>query len=188
MDALHFDPTTHCYTYGDRELISVTQVLSEAGFIDRQWYTDAAATRGTAVHAAVQGFHEHGSVPSDDVCAPFFDAYLKFQAEGCFVVVAAEERVCDLVRGYAGTLDLRGSFPRFGRGVDLIDIKTGSVPSWVGYQTAAYARLVSGCPVRRWALNLKATGAYKLEPLTSRTDEQVFLAALTVVKAKRGWL
>lgn len=188
MDILAFDPVAHRYTLGNRELISVTQVLMDAGLIDRAWFNEDAAARGTAVHEAVQRFYSSGDVATDDITAPFFDAYLAFEMESGFVMDAAEERVCDPLHGYAGTLDLRGRFRHLHAGVDVIDIKTGTVPSWVGYQTAAYARLVEGKPRRRWALHLRADGTYRLHPLTARSDEQVFLAALTVAQAKRGWL
>lgn len=188
MDALQFEPVAHRYTVGDRELISVTQVLTEAGFIDSRWFTESAAVRGTAVHAAVQAFNGSGVVPTDDVVAPFFDAYLAFQLEAGYVVEMSEERVFNPLLGYAGTLDLRGRFVKYPTGIDLIDIKTGMVPSWVGYQTAAYARLLPDRIIRRWALQLRADGTYRLQPLTGPADERVFLAALTVAQAKRGWL
>lgn len=190
MDTLHFDAAAHRYTYGSRDLISVTQVLTVCGFVDSMFFTEDAAARGTAIHAAVQAFHVGGfdvsALPVE--YAPYFDAYLAFAAESGFYVHACEERVCDPLLGYAGTLDLRGRFQQFATGVDVIDIKTGSVPAWVGYQTAGYARLVDGPLRRRWALHLKANGTYSLLPLKKRTDEQVFLAALTVAHAKRGWL
>lgn len=190
MDVLQFDPSAHRYTYGSREFLSVTQALTVCGIADAMYYSAEACERGTAVHAAVQAFHQGGfdvtALP--DSYQPFFDAYLAFLAESGFAVEGSEERVCDPVAGYAGTLDLRGRFGHYPAGVDVIDIKTGSVPSWVGYQTAAYARLLSGGIKRRWALNLRADGTYRLEPLKLRTDERVFLAALTVAQAKRGWL
>lgn len=191
MTALQFDEATHRYTLEGRELISVTTVLREVGLIDDRWFTEDSARRGTAVHAAVQRFLSAGEVAVDDITGAFFDAYLAFQQEAGFQVEAVEERVCDPVLGYAGTLDLRGRFLRFADGVDVIDIKTGAVPSSVGYQTAAYARCVDGTATvlaRRWALNLRTDGAYRLEPLTKRTDVKVFLAALTVAQAKRGWV
>lgn len=190
MTALHFDPVAHRYTYEGRELISVTQALKVCGLINSHNYTEEAAERGTAIHAAVQGLYHGGfdpaTLPAEWV--PYMDAWLAFLTEGGFTIDGCEERVCDPVMGYAGTLDLRGRFANYTSGVDLIDIKTGTVPEWVGYQTAAYARLVTGRPIRRWALNLRVTGTYRLEPLTARTDERVFLAALTVAQAKKGWM
>lgn len=184
---LQFDDVAHRYSLDGRELLSVTQALSEAGLIDRQWFNDGAADRGTRVHAAVQAFHATGELPEDET-APFFDAYLSFQMDAGFDIDGVEERICDPLLGYAGTLDLRGRFRAQVSGVDLIDIKTGTVPPHVGYQTAAYARLVPGRPMRRWALHLKANGTYQLVPQVKRTDERVFLAALLVAQAKRGWL
>lgn len=191
MSAVAFDPIAHRYTLEGRELISVTQALTEAGIIDTTWYTDDACARGTAVHDAVHQLHAGAENPSADLIAsdvPYFDAYLAFMAESGFHVHGSEERLCDPLTGYAGTLDLRGQLPRYTFGLDILDIKTGTVPTWVGYQTAAYARVVPGDLKRRWALNLRADGTYRLEPLTTRSDERVFLAALTVAQAKRGWL
>lgn len=190
--SVDFDPVAHRYTLDGRELISVTQALTEAGLIDTTWLSEEAAARGTAVHDAAHRLHSGDGNPSahlagDDL--PFFDAYLDFLAASHFEVLGSEERVCDPLLGYAGTLDLRGRFPGFfGFGVDVVDIKTGAAPTWAGYQTAAYARLVDGAPRRRWALNLRDDGTYRLLPLAVRTDERVFLAALTVAHAKRGWL
>lgn len=187
---LQFDEAAHRYTFEGRELISVTQALTEAGFIDGRWYTEEAAQRGTDVHTAVQ-LHHAGTLDDDSLdvtLRPFVAAYQRFLEESGFVAAANEERICDPAAGYAGTLDLRGQFPRFSQGIDVIDIKTGAIPSWVGYQTAAYARVLPASIKRRWALNLRADGTYRLEPLMARTDERVFLAALTVAQAKRGWL
>lgn len=189
-DALTFEPAAHRYRLGSRELISVTQALSEAGLIDTSWYTAAAALRGTALHAAVQAYLATGVVPIDDELLPFFDAYLNFQLDAGFIAAASEERLCDPLLGYAGTLDLRGRFQQYdasGDSSDLIDIKTGHIPTWVGYQTAGYARLFPDVK-RRWVLNLRADATYRIQSLTQRTDERVFLAALTVAQAKRGWL
>lgn len=190
-EALHFDEAAHRYTYDGRELVSVTQALSDSGFIDTRWFNEEAALRGTYVHAAVQLHHEGelDEASLDAIVRPFYEAYLRFRAESGFTVTASEERVCDPALGYAGTLDLRGQFPPWGAPrTDVIDIKTGAVPPWVGYQTAAYARLVPGPIRRRWALHLRADGTYRLEPLTKPTDERIFLAALTVAQAKRGWI
>ncbi len=192
MTVVAFDPIAHRYSLDGRELISVTQALTEASLIDDRWYTEEASARGTAVHGAIQRLHDiNDGNPSRDLAAddcPYFDAYVTFLEASGFLVEGSEERVCDPLVGYAGTMDLRGRLPKFQTGVDVVDIKTGSVPPWVGYQTAAYARLVPGDVKRRWALNLKGDGTYRLLPLITRTDEKVFLAALLVAQAKRGWL
>lgn len=193
---LAFDPVAHRYHVGDRELISVTTALTEAGLIDSRWFTDESAARGTYVHAAIQLHHE-GDLAEDSldpVLQPYFAAYLKFLSETGFQIDACEERLCDETLGYAGTLDLRGRIPRKALrfpGIDVIDIKTGMVPRHVGPQTAAYARMLPrelGAVRWRWALHLRDDATYSLIPLEKRTDETVFLSALTVAQFKRGWL
>lgn len=194
--ALDFDPVEHRYRVGDREFISVTQAMAEAGLIDTRWFTEDAAARGTYVHAAIQLHHE-GDLAEDSLdplLRPYFDAYLTFLTETGFQVDACEERLCDETLGYAGTLDLRGRLPRKALrfpGIDIIDVKTGTVPAHVGPQTAAYARMLPralGATRWRWALHLREDATYSLIPLEKRTDEGVFLAALTVANFKRGWL
>lgn len=193
---LAFDPVAHRYRVGDRDLISVTQVLAEAGLIDTRWFTEEAAARGTYVHAAIQLHHE-GDLDADTldpVLQPYFAAYLQFLEDTGFELDACEERLFDEALGYAGTLDLRGRIRRRSLrfpGIDIIDVKTGSVPTSVGYQTAGYTRMLPrelGALRWRWALNLRPDATYSLIPLEKRSDEAVFLAALTVAKAKRGWL
>jgi hypothetical protein len=194
---LGFDPATHRYTTDTgRELLSVTTALREAGVIDPTWFTEDAAIRGTYVHQAIALDHE-GDLDDeslDPLIAPYVCAYRRFREESGFVEAAWEEQVADEDLGVAGTLDLRGAFPRRALrhpGIDLLDIKTGTVPSWVGYQTAAYARLLPSTlgPLRwRWCLQLCPDGSYRLHECSKPHDERVFLAALTIAQAKRGWL
>lgn len=189
---LAFDEAAHRYTLDGRELIGVTSALSAAGFIDSRWHTDEAAMRGSYVHAAIALLHEDDlDVASlDEQIGPYVCAYQRFVQETGFVRVAWEQRVYDATLGYAGTLDLRGSFPK-DTWHDVIDIKTGASPKWVGYQTAAYKRALPAdirnmC--RRWCLQLSDDGTYRLHGLTNAFDERVFLAALTIAKAKKGWV
>lgn len=192
--ALAFEPIRHRYSLGTRELVSVTQALAESGLIDTRWYTEDAAIRGTYVHAAIVLHHDNDLAEEslDPGLRPYFDAYRFFLDHSGFQVEAIEERVFNEALGIAGTLDLRGRFPDTPpTATNVIDIKTGCLPMWVGFQTAGYARMLpAGLPPlrRRWALNLQADGKYRLEPLTKRSDEGVFLAALTIAQAKRGWL
>jgi hypothetical protein len=196
MTGLTFDAARHEYAVDGRALVSVTSALTEAGLIDARWFTEEAAIRGTAIHAAIARLHA-GSLDVtalSPVLQPYVAAYQRFLRESGFTAEASEEQVADVDLGAAGTLDLRGHLPRGTRAskaVDLIDVKTGAVPLWVGYQTAAYARMLPADLPRlrwRWCLQLCPDGTYRLHPLTKATDERVFLAALTVAQAKRGWL
>jgi len=192
--SLEFNEAQHRYSVNGRELTGVTRALTDAGLIDTRWFNDAACLRGTYVHAAIVMLHD-GDLAEDSldpILKPYVDAYRAFLDQSALRLDAIEERVFNEALGCAGTLDLRGQFPNDPPNVtNVIDIKTGFVPPHVGFQTAGYVRLlpIGAQPVRRrWALNLRADATYRLEPLTKRTDESVFLAAVTVAQAKRGWL
>jgi hypothetical protein len=189
---LAFDAAAHRYALGDRELLGVTSVLAEAGLIDGRWFSEDAAARGTYVHQALALLHQDDldmdALPAD--MRPYIEAYVRFVEQSGFTCEAWEERVWCERLGCAGTLDLRGRFADDAQPwTHVLDIKTGAVPSWVGYQTAAYARLLPRdlTPLRkRWCLQLSADGTYRLHPLRGTVDEKVFLAALTIAQAKRG--
>jgi hypothetical protein len=189
---LTFDEARHQYTIGGIEVLAVTEVLRDPGLVDLLWATDEARALGQQVHAAIELTNERPrGLFLPDAVRPYVSAYRRFLIEGAFRVDAAEEMLGDRDLGVAGRLDLRGVFAGGGEAIDVIDIKTGSVPPWVGYQTAGYVRLLP-VPVRRrcrrWCLNLRGDGTYRLKALLERTDESVFLAAVTIARAKRGLL
>jgi hypothetical protein len=181
---LHFDASAHRYFLGARELPSVTSILKDAGLVDDTWFTEEAAERGTAIHKAIERLH--ASQPYFNVSSQYvgyMEGYLAFLASSRFLCEASEFRVCDLTRGYAGTIDLIGALP--GHPHVLIDIKTGTVPKTVGPQTYAYSRCLKRFH-ERYALHLQADGVFSLHPLRDiREDEADFLAALRLYHRKR---
>lgn len=188
---LEFDEPTHTYRLRGREQISVTTALRLAGLTDTSWCQPEAAARGTRVHAAIELFHQGKRFTHDAECGPYMQAYEAFLSTGDFAVDANEERLCDPALMCAGTLDLRGRFLGDSGGfLDVIDVKSGEVPPWVGYQTAGYVRLLPPMVsrrCRRWCLQLQPTGTFRLIPLLQRSDFDVFLAALVIARAKQGW-
>jgi len=90
---------------------------------------------------------------------------------------------------FAGTLDRAGTFPKLGASKGryaVLDIKTGSIPSWAGIQLAAYAMLLpSEVPPRRFALLLKKNGKYKLQEFRDEEDYVAFYGACHIVEGKR---
>ena len=185
-ETLEFVAREHRYFLGDRELPSVTTILKDVGLIDTTFFTETARLRGEYVHLASH-YVDDGDLAEDTVhedYRPYLQAYERFRAllEPTWEYV--EHRVHDAVVGYAGTLDRAGRLNNGWRGV--IDLKSGSVPPWVGPQTAAYRRcLPQPHTWKRAALQLKADGSFAFVELTDRRDEAVFLAALHVVQFKR---
>lgn len=175
---LNFDPETHKYTLDGVVLPSVTQVLHGVGLIDfghiDQLILDRAAALGTAVHAACayDDMTDLDEDALDDNIRPHLDAWRKFR--GTMKFDAIEQSLCHPGYGFAGTPDRVNS--------DLIiDIKTGSiVPAWVGLQLAAYSILADLPTAKRWAVQLKPDGSFKIYEFKKRTDRSVFLAALSV--------
>lgn len=153
-EALTFDPTTHRYTLGGRELAGVTTVIGAVirkpalevwrGNVGNQAADarrDEAARRGTLVHAMASIYMEDvpdiplGEEQPDQAQMEAFKAwYESYVAE----LIACELMVCHEQYLYAGTLDflvrLKGD-----KLPTLVDLKTSaSVWPEMRYQTAAY--------------------------------------------------
>jgi hypothetical protein len=184
--AVTFDPSTHCYRFHGRRLISVTQAIQAAGLIRSEWYTEAARQRGRAVHLAVHFDAERdldeGSVTP--LIRPYLEAARSFKRETGFRTELTEARVWAIDLGYAGTLDHLGVIGSKQR--VLVDWKTGSVPEWARLQTAGYANgFPNGAGFLRYAVELKPEGAYKItsfEPQEFRRDLTDFLACVRVAQ------
>lgn len=152
-----YDDLTHSY-YVDGALVpSITQTLTEIGAIDKDYFTEEHARRGTLVHAYTEWWdkgassygkplrlerasgeteHEH------DVAAQYAAQWIKLREEIPFEIEdgGIEEKVFDPIHRYAGRLDRRVTMnaPCVSRA--LIEIKTnksGYVPKWTGLQLAA---------------------------------------------------
>lgn len=175
----------HRYWLEDRELISVTTALKEAGLIDTAFFTEDAADRGTYVHAACDLVDDDDLGDVEPSCAGYVAAYQRFRAEAQPAWYQRERAVCDPSHGYAGTLDRAGVLSH--KWI-VLDIKTGGPMPWHGLQLAAYARLAissEGLKPARFDLYLSANGTYKLEQQVNRSDEGLFFAALVVAQFRR---
>jgi hypothetical protein len=187
---LRFDPIQHRYWTGPRELLAVTQVLLTAGVIDSLWFTPAARDRGARVHAALEQLERHELYTIDPAYEPYVEGYRQFLHDARPVWHGIETPVADLALGYAGRPDRWGTLQ--GDPV-VVEIKTGTVPSWASLQLVAYARLaLDGQPVvrrRRLVVQLLPTGRYTTREypvINFGRDERVFLAALAVAQWKRA--
>lgn len=186
-EPLEFDAATHTYTLLGGVVPSVTQILKPlvdfAGIPAA--VLEAKRDLGSRVHFACQLLDEddleESSVEPD--VEPYLDAWRKFKAETGAVVLANEQRVCEPMLMYAGTLDrvllIRGA-------KWLTDLKTSfTVPMAAGPQTAGYLRaLGDNTVIRRAALRLRADGTYRFDPLTGSDDWPCFLSCLTLYNFK----
>lgn len=187
---IQFDEELHRYSVGGRSVPSVTQILRGVGIIDDRWFKSPHATRGTYAHKACHFYDENDLdfETLDDIVKPYVEGYINFRETSGFKPTLIEKIVFDPYSWYAGMLDRTGILN--GEAV-LIDIKTGSLPGWVGLQTAGYLKALQNeigpVPHKRFALQLKSDGKYNLSTeYKDRNDINVFLAATTVFNYKQG--
>lgn len=178
---LIFEEEIHRYSFNGIEIPSVTHIMKFAGIIDDKFYNEDGKLRGHAIHMATQFLDEdsldHESLHEE--YAPYIKAYEKFKNESGFKPALIEYKVIDLKKEFAGTLDRTGHFAN--GSFAILDIKTGSIPKWAGIQLAAYSHALGATlsqdNIKRFALQLKNNGKYKLQEFNNPRDIDVFLAA-----------
>jgi len=177
---LRFDPAEHKYFLGEKELPSVTRVISSAGLVDSQWFTEQAAMRGTYLHQAtvLDDKNDLDEESLHPLIQPYMAAWRKFKDESSVVFDLFEHPVHSEQWGYAGTLDRVGTLN--GRSA-IFDIKTGAQDRTHGLQLAAYKEALAWhTPLARFGIYLTDDGKYKVVEYKDTNDFKVFLAALTI--------
>lgn len=97
---------------------------------------DKAATQGSDIHALAEAITLGHEVTVTEEQAPFVDAYRQWRADFQPTFLAAEEMVCSLQYGYAGTLD---AIVEMAGETWLLDYKTSKgVYAETALQLAAY--------------------------------------------------
>lgn len=165
------DEASHTYRTADgKPLVGATELMKALGFIgDTSFYTDEARDRGRRVHKACH-FDSEGDLDARAFKRqnpgewPYVAAWRRFRTETGYRPVLSEQAVCSPLYGVAGTLDSFGMGPGGADDWWLIDLKSGAAPWWVRYQLAIYALCLPFRP-KRFALELKPNGTYKLQPM-----------------------
>jgi len=180
------------HTYRVDEIVrpGVTEILKGVGFIDDTWYTPEAAQRGTYVHKAIELLHTVGlnTKSLHKSLIPYYDGYMKFIDDKQWPPHndLVEKKFYHSVYKYCGRIDVGFHYKD---GLDLVDVKTGSIPDHTKYQLEGYGELLRNAGYKvynLWALNLPGDGTYKLKHYGSARNLSVFQAAVTIENAKRG--
>ena len=183
--ALTFREDIHEYREDGVIVPSITQILECVGITNPQFYTEGAAIRGTHVHTLTE-YIDDGVCPAevDPEYAPYIQAYRLFLHEADVQWRYIEHMVHNKIYGYAGRLDREGIL--FGNAA-IVELKSGGISDWAALQTAAQAAFFKE-PKKRYGLQLKTNGKYKLHEYTDRNDIKVFRSAAVVVnwKLKHG--
>lgn len=198
---LEFDQEAHRYTWHGKPVPHVTGILSPLTSYDRipEHVLKHAQDEGVAIHKMVE-LDCYGDLDVDALpawMAGHYAAWRQFLADTGFEFIASEHRVFHPEYCYAGTLDLAGYLKHTAgaNGISIIDVKRSffAGPA-IGAQIAAYAEAWNKAHPKtmvvksRYALQLKADGAYRLEAFEDKSDFSVFLACLTLYnwRSKHG--
>ncbi|MGE0383444.1 MAG: hypothetical protein AB7Q97_01860 [Gammaproteobacteria bacterium] len=195
MPTLDFDRASHTYRLDGAVIPNVTRILEVLATYQGipASVLQAAADRGDAVHFATELWDreelDEASVPAE--IAGYLNGWKKFRHESGFHPTYIEERVYSLRYRFAGTADRGGTFdslPWIRPGSPaLIDIKaTAELMPVVGPQTALYALAWSESHpsgwkhLRRYAVQLRRDGDYRLHECTDPSDLGVGLSCVTI--------
>lgn len=178
---IDFDESIHAYKLDGRPVLSVTQILREAGLIDTTHYTEYARDRGTYVAQATQ-FYDEGDLDFSGLAPellPYVLQWQKFIEWSGAEVLSIEERVANTTYLYAGTLDRRIRM----RGDEyVLDIKTGEPEPWHSLQTGAYSATFIERK-KRCAVYL-SPDRFRWNSHNDPRDVNVFLAAASIANWK----
>ena len=181
-----FEQETHTYRLDGQVIPSVTQVLEPLMELEgiRREVLEEAAAFGTHVHEAcalmLQKRLDWATL--DTRLVPYVSAAKKFVEEAKVVVLRVEHRMCDPVLRVAGTLDLLGVIDR---STGIFDWKSSAVMSkTTGLQLAGYDHLhrrsLGGRPLKRFGVQLRADGDYRLFEYKDPRDQNWFFSALNL--------
>lgn len=178
---LFYNDDLHEYRHGainGPKLEGVTSIIA----VDTKWFTEASRVEGDYVHRMTHLYdlNDLDEENLDPALQGYLTAYKKAKAEKGIEVIESEMRIHSDLYGYAGTLDklvhIRGDHIN-----SIIDIKSGAYSGWTELQVASYA----GCfkePLKRYGLELRPNGNYRLWEHKDRNNIQEFL---TLLNAKR---
>ena len=143
---------------------------------------NTAMLRGRRVHAACQLIganlpFKEGWEANHLECAPYLDAYRKFQREHRFHLLEYEqEYFCESLR-FKSHPDQLGMLDDLDGLVNL-ELKSGSMPEWCRLQTAGQVLAMNDPAIRRFGLQLKDDGNYQLYPHEDFRDLDRFRAMI----------
>ena len=184
MSVLQFFDNGHIYMLDGERLPCVSDLCR---FLHREiyadapvWQMEAAAERGTAVHAATETLDKQGTVTIEENYRPYIEAYAAFRREHIVEWELIEHAAYHPAHRYAGTIDRYGRVDGF---LTLLDIKT----TYRVYKPLCSASLnlyrmmleARGKGVEKLLiLHLRKDGSYKLIPFSF--DDAVPMALITL--------
>lgn len=184
---IRFEEKDHKYFLGDRELPSITKILSKLGLTKSyEGVSPYYAERGVAVHAAIALDLENNLDEDslDPQIRPFLEAFRAFRGETGFKVEACEKIVYSENLGYAGRIDWLGTI---GDKTWLIDGKcTKKHDPAADYQLCGQAFALEPLPDRMGILELHEDETFDLIEYPVENAMGVWLAVMGLWKRKEA--
>jgi hypothetical protein len=186
--AVDFNPETHEYRDKGKVVLSVTQILANAGICDfslvEEDLREHSMKRGKSVHWMTaledQGALDYRRVPV--ALRGYRRAWQAWKKATGFMPELIEWQFISAF-GFAGTIDRFGTLPSTEMyrtpTKAIVDIKTGAVADWVRYQLAPYAlgvmqKLALARRIRRIGVELRKDGTYAAKEFPLATfDEDI---------------
>ena len=191
QETFHFQEDTHTYTLGGERLLSVTEVLEDAEFIDTRWYPKEAGIRGKRVHLLCQyddeGFYADGEAKRFGL-EGYLESWRKFKKGASPKFLEIEKPRYHPTHRYAGTPDRLAIWKNRHA---ILDLKSGPPEFWHGYQTGGYEKIyeaaMSGIgQFYRFGIHLQKDGSAPNVALhDDSTDGDYFLAFLATTRQRR---
>lgn len=188
LKELEFEERKHTYLLNGIEIPSVTTLMEPLsskvyGPVDPVVLANAAS-KGTAVHNAIENYLEFEVTDISDEHKGYFDAFLAWLDACRPVIVGTEARVYHKQLRYAGTSDLICEIN--GQNV-LVDYKTSYQVNMMLYmvQLEGYARAWESHGVRiddRIILHLKKDGKYAVYHSPKNAECYSVLSALLTIR------
>lgn len=192
---LTFDPVLHRYFWhGDRvpNVTSVLDALTDFSRVPAE-VLEHARQEGTAIHKTIE-LHCANDLDEETLpewLRPRLAAFKRFELETGFICYGSERRVFHSAHHYAGTEDLEGMTPKLHKDHSIIDIKRSFFAgATIGLQLAAYLearnaeRRKEKLPKikRRYALQLRDDGTFRLREFENPVDFTVFVGLLNAYR------
>lgn len=190
--SLEYTSNGHVYELDGQRIPCVSDLCR---FLNREiyaaapvWQMEAAAERGTAVHAAAESLDRTWTAEIDDDKALYLQAYASFLREHLVFWELIEHPDYHPTYLYAGTIDRYGDLDGV---LTLLDIKTTyTVHTPLCIASLNLYRMIlesRGMPVERMViLHLRKNGTYKIVPIEIRDDVPLSLLTLQELLKKRS--
>jgi hypothetical protein len=164
---------------------STTSVIKRFGLIAEDYSSPDAMRRGRLAHAACHIIGRHqgqgdanlgdGWLARHPECHGYIDAYRKFLREHRVWVIETERECRNEIYRFVSHPDQIVVLDEIEGEVDL-ELKTGSMPKWCQLQTAGQVLAIGQPKMKRFGLQLKVDGTYRLFSHEDFRDLDRFIA------------